>query len=140
RTLRFRGTRLGSAGTGHVGNIPSTAPPTGDLAAGGGAPLSTNISILPYAIGDTAGTGTGGSPTGSFVTSGANGIRPLATGEFQANSFAGTDRNVRLTSATPNAGSVTINSLLIAPGGSVTGAGTLNIASGAMLSQSTNPM
>jgi len=133
-TFLFRGTALGSAGSGTVGNILFTAAPTG-LVGGGGGPLSTNISILPYAIGDTSGTGTASTATGSFVTYDANGIRPLTIGEFQANSFGGTDQNVRLTAATANAGSATINSLLIATGGSVTGAGTLNITSGAILNQ-----
>jgi fibronectin-binding autotransporter adhesin len=135
-TFLFRGTALGSAGLGNVGNVLFTTAPTG-LVGGGGAAGSTNINILPYAIGDTSGTGTG-TTTGGFVTYDVNGIRPLAASEYQLNSFAGTNSNVRLTAATANAGTATVNALQISTGGSITGAGTLNVTSGAILSSVTN--
>ncbi len=109
-----------------------------EFVGGGGADGSTNISILPYAVGGQ-GTGDAGS---SFVTYGADGFRLLQPAEY----FTGTDLdatppgatdNVRLTTATANNGTHTINSLVLANNtanttdGSITGAGTLNITSGA---------
>jgi fibronectin-binding autotransporter adhesin len=126
-TFLFRGTNLGSAGSGGVGNILFTAPPV--LVGGGGAAGSTNVSILPYAIGDPSASGVGT----SFVTYGAFGIRPLnVSTEYQLNSLTGTDRNVRVTSSIANNSTVTVNSLFIA-GGAITGAGTINVGSGAVL-------
>ena len=94
---------------------------------------TTNISILPYAIGDTAATGAGA----SLVTYDAGGIRPLnTTTEYAPNLSTGINTNARLTAATANAGN-TVNALAIATGGSVTGAGTLNVTSGVILNSST---
>ena len=71
-----------------------------DFVGGGGADGSTNISILPYAVG-----GQGTRRGSSFVTYGADGFRLLQPAEY----FTGTDldaiarpdptSNVRLTAA-----------------------------------------
>ena len=127
-TFLFRGTSLG--GTGNVGFITFASAPTADLVGGGGGAGTTNISILPYAIGDTSGSGTGN----AFVTYGATGVRPLAATEYVANLISAADSNVNLAAATANAGSVTLNALRLSSSGSVSGAGTLNVTSGAVLS------
>jgi fibronectin-binding autotransporter adhesin len=51
----------------------------GDLVGGGGAAGAPNISILPFAIG---GTGNVANPGETFLTIGANGLRPLDATEF----------------------------------------------------------
>lgn len=127
-TFLFRGSSLG--GTGNFGFITFASAPIADLVGGGGAAGTTNISILPYAIGDTSGSGTGN----AFVTYGATGVRPLAATEYVANLTSAADSNVNLIAATANAGSVTLNALRLSSSGSVSGAGTLNVTSGAVLS------
>lgn len=131
-TFLFRGTALGGAAAVR-GNITFASAPSADLIGGGAAAGATNISILPYAIGDITASGAGS----TFVTYDASGVRPLSTAtEYAADLASGADTNARLTAATANAGN-TVNALAIAAGGSVTGAGTLNITSGAILNTST---
>jgi autotransporter-associated beta strand protein len=132
-TLFVRGTNLGAAPANGVAQITSTASP-GTLIGGGGAAGSTNISILPWAVGNTSASATAGS---SFVTwdatSGA--LRPLAIAEYTTlSSGLSTTDNTRLTAATAIAAPTTVNSVLVATGGTLlTGTGGLNITSGALL-------
>lgn len=126
-TFFFRGTGLG--GTGNSGFITFASAPTADLVGGGGLAGTTNISILPYAIGDTSATGVGT----AFVTYGATGVRPLASTEYVNNLTSAADSNVNLIASTANAGAVTLNALRLSTTGAVTGAGTLNVTSGAIL-------
>src|SRR5690606_11271191 len=62
----FRGTNLGGGvvGTNNVANITFDTAPTAQLVGGGGAAGTTNISILPWAVGATT---TSSAPT-TFVT------------------------------------------------------------------------
>ncbi len=98
-TLFLRGTSLGAAAGANVAQITSALSP-GTLIGGGGAAGSTNISILPWAVGNTSATGLNNS---SLVTwNSANGtFRPLATAEYTtlASGLSTTD-NTRLTAAT----------------------------------------
>ncbi|MBY0260994.1 MAG: hypothetical protein K2Q20_01535, partial [Phycisphaerales bacterium] len=126
-TFLFRGAGLG--GTGNSGFITFASAPTADLVGGGGLAGSTNISILPYAIGDTTAAGTGT----AFVTYGATGVRPLASTEYVSNLTSAADSNVNLIASTANAGPVTLNALRLSTSGAVTGTGTLNVTSGAIL-------
>jgi autotransporter-associated beta strand protein len=124
----FRGTNLGGTFGANIGNILFTTAPTG-LVGGGGTGLET--SILPYAIGDTTSTGVGS----GFVTyNPATGIRLLDVATEYAISLppVASTHNVRLTTAAANNAAATINSLTLA-GGSVTGTGSLDITSGALL-------
>lgn len=114
---------LGSAAASTtIGNITLGNGSSLGLLGGGGAAGSTTISILPYAVFDTIATGGSGT---TFVTYGANGIRPLdTTAEYDANLIgAGTTENVRLapvstTTTTLSGGAnVTVNSLVLADTG-----------------------
>jgi fibronectin-binding autotransporter adhesin len=134
-TFLMRGTNIGSAGSGNVGNLIFTSAPTGDLVGGGGAAGTTSISILGYAIGDTSGSLTGN----TFVTYGPNGIRALnTTTEFATNLTSGATTNARLTASTANNSSVTVNSLALATGSAITGTGTVNVTSGAILNNNSS--
>lgn len=129
-TFLFKGSSLGGAFGNAVGNLLFTSAPAG--LAGGGAASGTAISILPFAIGDANTFGSGS----TFVTyTAGTGIRPLDTAtEYVATlAAAGATSNVRLTAANVLAGSPTINSLVLATGGSVSGGGALTISSGALL-------
>lgn len=130
-TFLIRGSSLGTGASISGGNGYLTLGTGPTLVGGGGAAGTTTISILPWAVGDTSGSGTGT----SFVTYGATtGFRPLnITTEYAANLTSGATTNARLTASTANAASVTVNSLVLAGSGAVTGAGTLNITSGAIL-------
>jgi autotransporter-associated beta strand protein len=140
-TLTFRGTNLGNAPGNGVANIYSTAPPSG-LVGGGGAPGSTVISILPYAVGNSSNATafTAAALIGSsFVTYGADGFRPLATTEY-AGAFGGNALdNVRITAVTAAPAGSTVNSLLVAPavastaGAPVLTGGTINVTSGSVM-------
>jgi autotransporter-associated beta strand protein len=146
----FRGTNLGSvptpgsttAGITFVGGSPQFPFPS--LVGGGGAAGTTNVSIFPWAIGDTSATGTGN----TFVTfeggslSGV-GIRPLAVSEYattitpQAFASSVSTANVRLSAAVTGLNSpVTVNSLILnsaGGSGSVAGTSVLTVTSGAIL-------
>lgn len=127
-TFLIRGSSLGTGASigGLNGYFTLGSAPT--LVGGGGPDGSTTISILPWAVGDTSGAGNGT----SFVTyNNTTGFRPLAVAEYAANLTSGATTNARLTAATANAGSQTVNALALV-GGSVTGAGSLTISSGAI--------
>jgi autotransporter-associated beta strand protein len=130
-TVVYRGTNLGAAPGANVANVFLTAPPT--LTGGGGAPGSANISIIKGAIGATSSTSAGD----SFVTYGATGVRPLAATEYATLAAAGATDNVRVTSATNLAASKTVNAVVVATGGSITGPATLTVTSGQFLNTAT---
>lgn len=131
-TLFVRGTNLGAAAGAGVAQITSATSP-GTLIGGGGAAGSTNISILPWAVGNTTATGLNNS---SFVTFDAtNGLRPLATAEYATLTSGESDNNnTRLTAATAISAATTVNSVLVAGAGTLlSGTGGLNITSGALM-------
>lgn len=134
-TFLFRGLNLGSntPGTINTTNITFGTAPTGQLVGGGGSAGSTNIGILPYAIGGIT-AASGGT---SFVTYDANGIRPLNTTTEYISTFAAganlTDNvNVGATAVTAINSATRINSLLLSGAGGVDGTGTLTVTSGAV--------
>jgi hypothetical protein len=142
-TFVFRGTAIGDGVTANRGRITLTNPLAGsEFVGGGGAATSQNISILPYAVGGATSSDSGS----SFVTYGADGFRLLTTAEYESDPVslvpANATNNVRLTGSTTNNGTQTINSLLLASTGAVSGAvagtGTLNITSGAILAAGLN--
>ena len=146
-TFIFNGTSLGT-GTAAVGanfvNINLGAingnAPAAALVGGGGVVGTSTISILPFAVGDTAPAVAGivnGNLGSGFVTYGANGVRLLdpvveynTTNNFDT---AGPTDNMRITSAvTGPTGAVTVNSVFIASSGQTIGSGgSLQITSGA---------
>lgn len=130
-TFLIRGSSLGTGASISGGNGYLTLGTGPTLVGGGTGAGTTTISIVPWAIGDTSGSGSGT----SFVTYGATtGFRPLSTStEYAPNLTSGATTNARLIASTANAASVTVNSLALATSGAVTGAGTLNITSGAIL-------
>ncbi len=139
-TFSFRGAGLGGAPGAGVANLYVTNFPSAALVGGGGGAGSTNISILPFAIGNAGTTTTftaAGQVGSSFVTYDVNGVRPLATTEY-ATAFGGSNTdNVRITAATavPTSG-VTANAVLLAPATAAASAlsgGPINITSGAFL-------
>jgi fibronectin-binding autotransporter adhesin len=133
-TIFLRGTNLGAAPSAGVGNAYFVAPPA--LFGGGGAAGSTTISILPYAWGATASTSTSSASSNSLVTYGANGIRPLnVTTEYASSIVSGSvsSNNVRLTADQPVTAPSTVNAVVLATAGGLSGAGTLTIGSGALL-------
>lgn len=131
--IDLTGTSLGATPAVNVAQIISTASP-GTLIGGGGGAGSTNISILPWAIGNTTAAATNGS---SFVTwnSGDGTFRPLASGEYSTlTSGASTTDNTNVAAATAISAPTTVNSVRINGTGTLlTGTGGLNITSGALL-------
>ena len=135
----FRGIGLGAntiaSATANTSSIVFTSAPNAQLVGGSGAAGSQNISILPWALG---GVSASGAPSG-FVTYDANGIRPLASGEFDpAVPAAAVTNNVKLGGGSPITanGATTINSLFLNNAAtSVTvlaGTGALTVTSGAI--------
>src|SRR5262249_24400140 len=117
--------------------------PTGlTLTGGGGAVNTTNINIVPYAIGDTSSTGTGiGLVTYNIDANGnANGIRPLSQAtEYATTPAAG--RNVMLTASRSANDNIAVNALVLKNSGtgivydfSPGGASTLTVTSGYVIS------
>jgi autotransporter-associated beta strand protein len=148
-TINIRGTALGDGTSALRGRVILTHPlASSEFVGGGGAAASQNISILPYAVG---GTGTGDFGT-TLVTYDTDGFRPLSTGEYYGADLAPADStaNVRLApTVSPgqvaNNASTTMNALVLANNGttvdaSVTGTGTLNITSGAIIANPRNAM
>jgi autotransporter-associated beta strand protein len=144
-TFNLRGTALGDNATATRGRIVVDATGAGtftDNLVGGGGSTAQNISILPYAVGGASASDLGT----SLVTWGADGFRPLNTStEYYSTDLAPSDPtvNVRLTATTANSSSQTINALVLGPAAaspdaSVTGAGTLTITSGAVVSTGTH--
>lgn len=140
-TLFVRGTNLGantiaSATAGDTSFEVTGAAPS--LVGGGGIAASTNISIIPWAVGATS-YGSG-SPSTFLTCTAAEGIRPLDTStEFTSTIGAASTDNVRLTDTADTAisGDQTVNSLILSgQGGSISGsdpADTLTVTSGAVL-------
>ena len=132
-TMFVRGTGLGGTAGNGVGEIISVASP-GTLIGGGGAAGSTNISILPFAIGNTSATATASS---SFVTYDpvTGQLRPLATTEYSTLTSGESDtNNTVVTAATAIAAATTVNSVKITGTGTLlSGTGGLNVTSGDIL-------
>jgi fibronectin-binding autotransporter adhesin len=141
-TFLVRGQGLGNGtGAANAGNLTITTAPTALVGGAGTWSVSstdTNIKILPYAVGGITNTDTGS----TFLTLSGTSIKPLTTAQYATTLGVNADDNVRLTAATANNAIVTLNSLVIASNGaadgSVTGSGTLNITSGAILAATTN--
>ncbi len=130
----FRGASLGAAPGSNVANVSFAVAPT--LVGGAGATGTSNISILPWAYGNTSGAAAAEAASNTFVTYGSNGVRPLDAATEHSTTIPGgaiTAGNVRITSAQALTAATTINSLTIAGAGGVNGGGTLTIASGALL-------
>lgn len=138
------GTNLGAAPAANVANIKLTTAPTPKI-GGGGASGTSNISIIPWAIGSIIATDPSINAALSFVTYDAdNGFRPLNVAteyDIYANGYSGavtgTDRNVRLPAGATVTftGDNTINSLYMgtsANGATLNGAGKLTVTSGAV--------
>lgn len=128
----FRGTGLGAPLGANTSNITLAAAPT---LVGGGGTTPTNVSIIPWAFGNTIAGAALNNATNSFVTYGAHGVRPLDISTEYATTIgaAATTDNVRTTAAEIVNSAKTVNSLLVSTGGSVSGAGTLTLTSGALL-------
>ncbi len=135
----FRGTNLGAStilsNTANATNIVFTTAPTAQLVGGNGTAGSQNISIIPWAVGSTTASGV----PSSFVTYDANGIRPLASGEYDTTIPAtASTNNVKLsgTSTLTYNGTATINSLFLTNNASsstvLAGTGALTVTSGAI--------
>ncbi|MGB8166328.1 MAG: autotransporter-associated beta strand repeat-containing protein [Chthoniobacteraceae bacterium] len=129
-TLTVSATNLGLAPS-PIGNarIFTTqiegAAPAGALIGGGGAVGSTTQSILPWAFSSTG---------SSFLTYGADGLRPLAQGEYEPNALdspsSATVNSIISTSFGLTAPR-TVNSLFVT-GGTVNGPFDLTLTSGAL--------
>ncbi len=124
----FRANSLGQAPGNNVGNIYLTTPPT--LAPSG---------IIPWAYGADNSGSTSTSAGGSLVTYGANGVRPLAVGEYLTDftSSTGND-NVRLNAVTNVAGPVTAGAVVMTSGSSIIGNGTISLSSGVFYNNVSN--
>lgn len=135
-TQVYRGTNLGQTLAPGVGNIFLTTPPA--LVGGGGAAGTTNISIIPTAIGTNIVTGTGSTGT-DLVTYGPNGVRPLnpGAGEYASIATANPTDNVLVTSATAATigftGNKTVNALVISASATFVSADTVTVTSGMVL-------
>jgi autotransporter-associated beta strand protein len=129
----FRGNSLGAPTAGNVAQVVLANP---TLVGGGGAPGSTNVSIIPWAFGNTSSSAAANAATNSLVTHGPTGVRPLdLTTEYAGSIAPGTVSadNVRITNSQFPASATTINALVVAPGGLEVGGSTLTISSGALL-------
>ncbi|MDB6155057.1 MAG: hypothetical protein JWL90_3510 [Chthoniobacteraceae bacterium] len=128
-TFLFVAPGLGLAPANGIGAITFSASPAADLVGGAGS--GAEISILPYAIGETALTGYG---SGLVTYDPARGIRLLETAtEYAATLEAATPTgNVRLVADAVVNAPRTINALVIS-GGAITGSGTLSVTSGTIL-------
>ena len=125
--IDFQGAGLGSAAGPGVSTVRFTNAPA--LVGGNGNEGTPNLGILPAALGSVA-SGT------TFVTYGANGIRPLTDAEYTNDLLsAGALGNVGIATAIDVSGSAAINALRLKAGGSVGGSGTLAISSGMILAQ-----
>jgi autotransporter-associated beta strand protein len=133
-TAFVRGTSLGAAAGPNVAQVAFASVP---LAGGGGTAGSTNISIIPWAYGNTSPTAAANAATNGLVTHGPTGVRPLdiSTEYAPAIAFGTTSSdNIRITNSQFFGSSTTINALVVAPGGiEIGGGGALTISSGALL-------
>lgn len=143
-TLLVRGSNLGAPAGDSVSFIGTTTAPT--LVGGGGSGGSTTISILPWAVGNSTTVANVLEGT-SLVTHGPRGFRPLTASEYATtlggpatnnvivgDTLASTTLSVPVAGATVNAINVTsaLSGTTVIPG-TVTGTGTLTVASGAFL-------
>jgi autotransporter-associated beta strand protein len=130
----FRGTSLGAAAGTDVSNVFLNDTP--ELIGGDGS-VATRHPVIPWAFGATATGSSANSATNSLVTySATSGVRPLDLASEYASSIpvgSVSLDNVRLTAAQTVGSASRINALVLAPGASVDGAGTLTIGSGAIL-------
>ncbi len=152
-TFNVRGTNLGTSSTVvgrtffRLATAAESAFTTNNHIGGGGAALSSTISIVPWAVGQDLGwnllsTTVNNQRGNSFVTYVAGiGFRPLnLTSEYSAFAAAGAASNVRETFSTDLSGLAgkTINSLVLDNSSTtaaaiVTGSGSLVVTSGAFL-------
>jgi fibronectin-binding autotransporter adhesin len=132
-TMFVRGTSLGATAGAGVGEIISVASP-GTLIGGGGAAGMTDISILPFAIGNVSATATASS---NFVTYDpvTGQLRPLASTEYSTLTSGESDmNNTVVTAATAISAPTTVNSVKVTGTGTdLTGTGGLTITSGDIL-------
>ena len=149
-TVTFAGPNLGGAPVvvdlgAAQGNVLlkqiNTAAPSAALVGGAGGVDTSTISILPWALGDTANAAYNSGAGTGFVTYGANGVRLLdTTTEYNfTNNFTtvGVTDNMRVTGTiTSHAEPKTVNSLFFASNGRTLagGANTLTVTSGALAS------
>ena len=102
---------------------------------------ATNLSILPYALGDTQNAGNVVNAGSSFVTYGASngnfGLRPLAATEYNTGNFATapalTD-NMKIGGSAALASPTTVNSVYFGTTGTTISGSSLQITSGALAS------
>ncbi len=147
-TVTFTGPNLGGTAASALGpaqgNVILTQLNGGAPSAalmGGGGTSATNLSILPWALGDEANEGNRSEAGSGFVTYGAHGVRLLnAATEYYTpstlDSLPDTFQNVRAANSIPDpTGPVSINSLFIETDGiSIGGANTITVQSGALAS------
>jgi fibronectin-binding autotransporter adhesin len=130
--LLVRGQNLGNnAATNHGNLFVGGAAPA--MVGGGGAAGSSTLSIVPWMVGSYSTTSSTGN-VNTFVTyDPATGLRPLNTAtEFASVLGGNASDNVMLTAPTVNDATVTVNALALQTN-SLTGSGTINVSSGAML-------
>jgi autotransporter-associated beta strand protein len=133
--LLVRGQNLGNNGVAsHANLFVNGAAPA--MVGGGGAAGSTTQAIVPWMVGNYSTSSSTGIAT-TFVTYDAStGLRPLNTTTEFASALGGSASDNVLLSAvsTVNDANVTVNALALSANNmSLTGSGTLNIGSGAML-------
>lgn len=133
-TVLFRGANLGNTAGAGAANVVFTAAPA--LSNPNVTPGTTNLGILPYAVGDLSPAGYGN----TLVTyTAGTGVRPLnLTTEYADFASAGAQSNVRLTASATGLTGKTIQSLLIDNGSTaalVTGDGAtaLDLGGGTIL-------
>ncbi len=128
---------FGGTSTAQTNRITFASGITGDLVGGGGAAGSTSVSILPFAIGGVSGVA---NPGDTFVTVGANGLRPLAIATEFATTYstAAAIDNLSQNATIGDLATKTVNSLRVdnsAANVDLTGAAasSLTLTSGALL-------
>jgi len=133
--LAVHGQKLGVTAESNHGAIFATAGGPA-LIGGGGAPGTTTISIVPWAVGDYEFQNTTAPPNSFATYESANGFRPLNPGtEFATSLGSNPLDNVLLLSTTTNNVAKTVNSLVMKSNASITldGTGSVAITSGALL-------
>ena len=133
--LAVHGQKLGVTAESNHGAIFAAAGGPA-LIGGGGAPGTTTVSIVPWAVGDYEFQNTTAPPNSFATYESANGFRPLnpAT-EFATSLGSNPLANVLLLSTTTNNVAKTVNSLVMKGDASITldGTGSVAITSGALL-------
>ncbi|MGL4424516.1 MAG: hypothetical protein ACRCZF_27935, partial [Gemmataceae bacterium] len=136
----LRGIGLGqfAPGTAGAANIlltnhsPTTIGGAGDITN----VTATNVRIVPYLVGNDLNPNT--QPISFVGVDPTNGLRILANTQYATTITDGatTTNNIRLANSQPITQPTTVNALILASGGTVTGAGTLTVSSGAVLTTS----